>query len=767
MNRTRFRPILVAIAALLGVLLLPAASIGAQELPPPPPPPPPGGMASAGYLHPLTPARVLDTRTGTGAPAAKVGPGQEIALQVTGRGGVPANAGAVVLNVTVTEPTTAGYLTVYPSGANRPTASNLNFTPGQTVPNLVIAKVGTDGKARIFNSSGTTHVVADVMGWYDDIFSSFPNLPAGGSRQQGIAPTRLLDTRANGGPVGPAGQREVQVTGVAGIPADATAVVLNVTVTQPTSGGYLTVHPAGTNRPTASNLNFSAGQTVPNLVIAKVGAGGRINLFSSAGAAHVVIDATAFYAPTTQALGGGELNARTPSRVLDTRTGTGAPAAKIGPGKDIALKVTGVGGVPDLNVDSVVLNVTVTEPTSGGYLTVHPSDRARPTASNLNFTPGQTVPNLVIAKVSNDGKVRIFNSSGTTHVIADVVGWHNGDTPSGPGPVPFEAAVADSPDIRSGAATETIPAFASEQREFWAANDPLAALAASEPEPLLERGGSQAGDAMYAAGEVPFQIWDQRYSYFSNPRYDLRIGRLVYWVPSEGRWSNCTATMVARNLAITAAHCVVNRSGGRNTNLAFFAGLEGTTAFGGIHTNVVDYVFPVISGTGQAAFQHRDYLWSADYAFVKFGPTGGSYPGDTVGWHPMKVNPALNWLKSYGYPSEGNFFSRNCSSPQNQLDAACFMYETWGRYGGYQRFPGGWYEIGFGSDMSGGSSGGPVFANDNGVMRLVSVNSNGQVEKCDRFDQAGMCIWRRQVLNMWGPYFNQTMLNIHQAHRVG
>ena len=122
----------------------------------------PGGFAS------LTPSRLLDTRTGLGAAAGKVAAGATVQLQATGRGGVPATGvSAVVLNVTVAAPTKSGYLTVYGDGTTRPGVSNLNFVAAQTVPNLVIAPVGADGKVALYNgSTGTTQLIADVWGWF-------------------------------------------------------------------------------------------------------------------------------------------------------------------------------------------------------------------------------------------------------------------------------------------------------------------------------------------------------------------------------------------------------------------------------------------------------------------------------------------------------------------------------------------------------------------------------------------------------------------------
>ncbi|HUR18240.1 MAG TPA: CAP domain-containing protein, partial [Acidimicrobiales bacterium] len=122
---------------------------------------------SGSKFHPVTPSRILDTRDGTGAPAA-AGPGATLALPVTGRGGIPSTGvSAVVLNVTVTQPTAPSYLTVFPTGEARPVTANLNFGPGQTVPNLVVAKLGANGQVSVFNAAGTTHVIADVAGWYD------------------------------------------------------------------------------------------------------------------------------------------------------------------------------------------------------------------------------------------------------------------------------------------------------------------------------------------------------------------------------------------------------------------------------------------------------------------------------------------------------------------------------------------------------------------------------------------------------------------------
>jgi len=373
--------------------------------------------------NPLPPARVLDTRFGTGAPVGKVPGGGSIDLQVAGRGGVPSTGvSAVVLNVTVTEPSAAGWLIAWPAGEARPLASNLNFVPGQTVPNLVVVMVGAGGKVSLFNSAGATHVVADVGGWYGASGAT------AGSRYHPVAPSRLLDTRIGLGSVLstllPAETLDLQVTGRGGVPASGvSAVAVNVVVTQPAGGGYLTAWPSGDPRPLASSLNFAFGQTVANLVVVKVGPDGKIKLYNGGGAVHIVADVAGWFGPDGEATGA-RYHPLTPARVLDSRSGNGAPASPLASRATLDLQVTGRGGVPATGVSAVILNVAVVDPAGGGYLTVWPTGEPMPLASSLNFDGGQIVPNLVVAKVGAGGRISLYNGGGTAHLVADVAGWY-------------------------------------------------------------------------------------------------------------------------------------------------------------------------------------------------------------------------------------------------------------------------------------------------------------------------------------------------------
>jgi subtilisin family serine protease len=285
-----------------------------------------------------------------------------------------------------------------------------------------------------------------------------------------VTPVRLFDSRpgvlgAAEAPFGPSGRTTPLAAGeevsllvsLAGVPADATAVVLSVTATGPTGNGYLTVHPGGV-RPNTANVNFAAGQTVGNHVTATIGGDGRVRVFNSdGGSTHVVVDLTAWYGPTGD---GGPATSRftpltSPNRAIDTRPGTpGYAEAPVGPegrttpvqgNTDLVFSVFG-GGVPN-TANAVVLNVALTGPTSTGYVTVYPADATRPVTANLNFIPGLTKSNMVITGVSNDGSVKIYNSAGATDIVVDVIGYFAPGT--GAGYVALDPPVRDL-DTRTG-----------------------------------------------------------------------------------------------------------------------------------------------------------------------------------------------------------------------------------------------------------------------------------------------------------------------------
>jgi uncharacterized delta-60 repeat protein len=375
-----------------------------------------GGLLPGPMFHPLPPARILDTRLGVGGPATRFASGETRSLKVTGVGGVPAvGVGAVVLNVTVTQPNEFAYLTIFPSDELLPNSSNLNYASNDTIANLVIAKIGSDGNVSIF-SAGTPHVIADIEGYFDD------GTPATGDRYHPLNPERVLDTRLGiGAPqrLGPDASLRLQVAGRGAVPpTGATAVVLNVTAAAPTDSSYLTVWPTDQARPTASNLNFVANKTIPNLVIVKLGPTGAVDIYNELGGVEVLADVVGWFGPQPSET---RFYPLAPERVLDTRGSL--PGGGFQAGETRSLDLDGFGGIPSTGACAAVLNVTATEATGPSYLTLWPSGEALPAASNLNFRTGPAIANLVVVRLGEQGRINIYNERGYVNVIVDVAGW--------------------------------------------------------------------------------------------------------------------------------------------------------------------------------------------------------------------------------------------------------------------------------------------------------------------------------------------------------
>jgi hypothetical protein len=383
-------------------------------------------------LASLVPARLLETRSGQflkTVDGAFQGIGElaaqtTVELPVTGRGGVGLDAATVSLNVTVTQPRADGFVTVYPCGGVRPVASNVNYRAGQTVANSVITRVGVDGKVCLYTMSAT-QLIVDVNAF----------VPASVSSVVSTGPSRLLETRSGPGlttidglfqatgavPAG--GVVELPVIDRGGVGSDAASVLLNVTVTEPSFSGFVTVYPCGEVPPLASNINFVAGQTLANAVSSRVGAGGRVCLYSSA-MTHLIVDVSGFV-PTSVST----WVSLSPARFLETRSGPGLTTwdglfqgvGEVPFGTVLSLPVAGRGGV-DIGAGTVSLNVTVTDPRTDGFVTVFPCGGLLPLSSNVNFLAGQTVANAVISRVGPDGTICLYTAS-ATQLVVDVNGY--------------------------------------------------------------------------------------------------------------------------------------------------------------------------------------------------------------------------------------------------------------------------------------------------------------------------------------------------------
>lgn len=367
---------------------------------------------TANRYTPMNPVRIVDTRSGIGYGGGKIGPHMTLQVQIGGAVGIPFGATAAVLNVTVTDPEAAGYLTVYPCDSPVLGSSSLNYPVGATIPNLVVSRTSVNNSQVCIYSKSNTHVVVDVNGYYT---------PTTGHDYTPIQPTRVLDTRDGHGAgrttALSAGETFVlAVSEIAELPGGVAAAAMNVTATQAQGSGFVTVWPCHQPRPTAANLNFTAGQTFPNFVVAGVDPDGSVCLYAHT-AVHLVVDLNGYFRP-----GGTKLSPLTPSRLLDTRAAVGTPTTtKLDAGHTLVVDVWGNGGVP-AGAESAVVNLAVTGTEGSGFVTMWPCDQPRPTAANLNFTANQTVANLAVTDLDSHGRLCLYTLT-RTHVVLDVSGY--------------------------------------------------------------------------------------------------------------------------------------------------------------------------------------------------------------------------------------------------------------------------------------------------------------------------------------------------------
>lgn len=249
-----------------------------------------------------------------------------------------------------------------------------------------------------------------------------------GSALVPFGPVRFLDTRYGTGAakakLGQGGVVRLKVTGVNGVPGTGvTAVTLNLTAVNATTGTWIAAYPDGTLLPTASNINVVPGQITSNLVTVPVSADGYVDLYNFAGSVDLVADVEGYYS-TTVAVGNGASKAGFvtpdgPSRVLDTRYGTGTWVHKVGPGAAVTLQVP---NGATRGASAVVLNVTETNATAGSWVGVDQAGGV-PTTSVLNFSAGQISSNQVVVPIDSNGDVTLYNHAGDVDLVADVQGY--------------------------------------------------------------------------------------------------------------------------------------------------------------------------------------------------------------------------------------------------------------------------------------------------------------------------------------------------------
>lgn len=407
--------------------------------------------AAASAFHPLSPTRILDTRSGLGIANGPVRPGdgsidtsnddfrtdEELnhELVITGRAGVPDHGvAAVLLNITAVDPSADGFITVGPRPQGRgnlfndqnsfgewPNASNLNFSAGQTVPNLVLVRVGAGGRIRFHVHEATTHLLADIAGYF--------TYTEDGAGFTSVTPTRLFDSRQpTEDPFGSYSRQQVQVTGRAGIPDGATSAVLNITAVSPTAEGFITAFPSGGSAPDASNLNVRAGETRPNLAVVSLSNSGAIDLqsvlpYDPDGSVDLIVDVFGYYSNDN----GQPTTTTEPFRLVDTRSGIGGLNSPFGSDETRPFRAAGTRGIPS-TATAIWVNLTVVSPSAEGFLSAYPTGTQSPDVSNLNWRPGDINPNMALIPLNSQGFFDIsvvmpWDSTARADVLVDVLGW--------------------------------------------------------------------------------------------------------------------------------------------------------------------------------------------------------------------------------------------------------------------------------------------------------------------------------------------------------
>lgn len=390
---------------------------------------------------PLSPVRLVDTRVGSGLPYAGrvIGAGQTLSVQITGKGGIPqTDVSSVVVNVTAVSPTTDTYLTTYgnaprPIGnydpsAIRPKTSTIVAKAGQTVNSQTTTKLYEDGTMKIYNFSGNTNVIIDVVGYYS----------ASGNRFfKSVVPTRIADTRAGSGlpysgqTLVASGKLNINFRGIQnpnfGTTSTAVAAVVDVTVANPQASGFLSLYPAEASPPNASSLSYTTGHALTKEVTVKLGANGAFTILNSnGGSTEIIVDVVGYYyVANSEQLNSVEYyTAVFPKRITDTRTNSGLANAgnHIAPGGVLNVKAKFVADIP-AGATGVVYGLTALNSTATTYMTTYPNGISRPNTSILNMAAGQQVSSQSTTKLGADGSFNIFNAFGTTDVLVDVLGY--------------------------------------------------------------------------------------------------------------------------------------------------------------------------------------------------------------------------------------------------------------------------------------------------------------------------------------------------------
>lgn len=407
---TRLAAIAVAAMVLSALMVVPQTSTAHAD----------AAGRGGDYAAFTTVRTVLDTRTGIGGVTGVRGARSVTTFQVLGVGGIPTTGvSAVFLRLAAIGPTANTYYTAWPDGTAQPSVAMLNVMTGQTLSNTAIVRPGANGKISIFNYGGTTHVLAEVHGY----FTTSTGATSGGYVP--VTQTRAIDTRTGVGTTTgaiPAGGSRVVNLAIAGVPAGASAVFAAVTMPPPTATGYIQSMASGVTTAGITLLDYENGINNASGAAITLGVDGRVTFVNKGtAAAHLILDIMG-YATRTATAGAG-------LRPVTARLHGGTVAANA----TIDIAVGGTHGLPTRGIAGAALSLQAAAGAANGTLRVWPTGAAEPITSSTQFSPGTTQRSSVVVRPGTDGKVRLRNiSAAPITLYADLEGWFSDPQPSLP-----------------------------------------------------------------------------------------------------------------------------------------------------------------------------------------------------------------------------------------------------------------------------------------------------------------------------------------------
>ena len=377
--------------------------------------------------HPVSPIRLLDTRSGNGL-SGKLTAGVPRTFEITGRGGpsnIPTGATAVTANVTIVNSSAASSVYLGPAEIANPPSATINFNRNDVTAYGSTISISATGTMSLtyMATSGTTDLVIDVAGYFAP--------DATGDTYHTMTPVRLLDTRTgNGQKVKSKLKANVPFTftirGHGGVPKEAVAVTGNVTAANATAGWAVYIGPKAIVKPSVSTLNFAKGQTRANSVTVSLSSGGTLSatfLSSGRNTVDLVFDVTGYFTADTS--GAKFVPLATPTYLLDTRTGsglTGKPTAN----SPRTIPVRGFAVVP-ANATAITGIVSVYNQSSSWAVFLGPDPTPKPSVSNLNFLKTDNCANgfaVALNKTNGSLSVTYMGPAGaTTDVVIVVTGY--------------------------------------------------------------------------------------------------------------------------------------------------------------------------------------------------------------------------------------------------------------------------------------------------------------------------------------------------------